>query len=59
MTLINPNEPPPRRRMAGDLAGAGRLMNAAVFIGAHPGLTRAMKCLVAWRKPSPMFLLAR
>ena len=29
-------------RVAGDLAGADRIMNEAVFIGTYPGLTPAM-----------------
>ncbi len=29
-------------RVVGDLAGADRIMNEAVFIGAYPGLTPAM-----------------
>jgi CDP-6-deoxy-D-xylo-4-hexulose-3-dehydrase len=29
-------------RVVGDLAGADRIMNEAVFIGTYPGLTQAM-----------------
>ncbi|HWB98082.1 MAG TPA: lipopolysaccharide biosynthesis protein RfbH, partial [Bryobacteraceae bacterium] len=35
-------ENPGALRTVGDLAGADRLMNAAVFVGVYPGLTRPM-----------------
>ncbi len=35
-------QPPEAFRVVGDLAGADRIMNEAVFIGTYPGLTPAM-----------------
>ena len=42
MTPIYPSETLRRCCGVGDLAGADRIMNEAVFIGTYPGLTPAM-----------------
>jgi CDP-6-deoxy-D-xylo-4-hexulose-3-dehydrase len=42
MTTLHASETLRRRRRVGDLAGADRIMNEAVFVGVYPGLTRAM-----------------
>ena len=42
--ILEPNghRATPPFRVVGDLAGADRIMNEAVFIGTYPGLTPAM-----------------
>ncbi len=40
-------------RIIGDLAGADRIMNEAIFVGVYPGLTRAMLVYIFARAAAP------